>query len=199
MGADRHTYSQVSLNPIHHHSQETVANMKTLLLAVIPMVIFAMVDAQYGRGGCDWRECRNNRSLAQRCCDLSGTCCDFATNPGNNNGGQGYNPGWNNGYNNGGGNGNGNCYNGNCYNPGYGNNGGNYNGGGYNINNKPGNCPPYNGRKKRSPRGRFPGNNNSNNGGSCIRDSDCFADFKCCYLQSGLLPGYQCTRPNYYG
>merc|ERR1712203_266122 len=76
---------------------------------------------------------------------------------------------------------------------------GNYNGGGYNNNNKPGNCPPYNGRKKRSPRGRFPGNNNSNNGGSCIRDSDCFADFKCCYLQSGLLPGYQCTRPNYYG
>ena len=79
------------------------------------------------------------------------------------------------------------------------NGGGNYNGGGYNNNNKPGNCPPYNGRKKRSPRGRFPGNNNSNNGGSCIRDSDCFADFKCCYLQSGLLPGYQCTRPNYYG
>merc|ERR1711953_702896 len=200
MGTDRHTHSQPSLYPIHHYSPQT--NMKTLLLAVIPMVILAMVDAQYGRGGCDWSVCRNNRSLAQRCCDLSGTCCDYATNPGNNNGGQGYNPGWNNGYNNGGynpGSGNGNCYNGNCYNPGYGNNGGNYNGGGYNNNNKPGNCPPYNGRKKRSPRGRFPGNNNSNNGGSCIRDSDCFADFKCCYLQSGLLPGYQCTRPNYYG
>merc|ERR1712007_204299 len=166
MGTDRHTSSQPSLYPIHHHRPQT--NMKTLLLAVIPMVIFAMVDAQYG-GGCDWRECRNNRYLAQRCCESSGTCCDYAKNPGNNNGGQGYNPGWNNGYNNGGynpgfGNGNGNCYNGNCYNPGYGNNGGNYNGGGY--------------------------NNNSNNGGSCIRDSDCFADFKCCYLQSGLLPGY---------
>merc|ERR1711963_1382329 len=194
MGTDRHTSSQPSLYPIFHHSPQT--NMKTLLLAVIPMVIFALVDAQYGRGGCDWRECRNNRSLAERCCDLSGTCCDYATNPGNNNGGQGYNPGWNNGYNNGGGNGNGNCYNGNCYNPGYGNNGGNYNGGGYNINNKPGNCPPYNGREKRSPRGRFPGNN-SNNGGSCIRDSDCSADLKCCYLRSG----YQCTSPlgNYYG
>merc|ERR1711962_358529 len=114
-----------------------------------------MVDAQYG-GGCDWRECRNNRYLAERCCESSGTCCDYA------------------------------------------NGSGNY-GGGYNNNNKPGNCPPYNGRKKRSPRGRFPGNNNSNNGGSCIRDSDCFADFKCCYLHSGLLPGYQCTRPNYYG
>ena len=44
------------------------------------------------------------------------------------------------------------------------NGGGNY-GGGYNNNNKPGNCPPYNGRKKRSPRGRFPGNNGYNNGG----------------------------------
>merc|ERR1711963_422915 len=152
MGADRHTSSQASLYPIHHHSPQT--NMKTLLLAVIPMVIFAMVDAQYERGGCDWRECRNNRYLAQRCCDSSGTCCDFA------------------------------------------NGGGNYNGGGYNNNNKPGNCPPYNGRKKRSPRGRFPGNNN-NNGGSCIRDSDCSADLKCCYLRSG----YQCTSPlgNYYG
>merc|ERR1712012_1171356 len=162
MGADRHTYSQVSLNPIHHHRPQT--NMRTLLLAVIPMVILAMVDAQYGRGGCDWRECRNNRSLAQRCCDLSGTCCDIATNPGNNNGGQGYNPGWNNGYNNGGYNpgfGNGNCYSGKCYNPGYGNNGGNYNGGG----------------------------NNNNNRGSCIRDSDCSADLKCCCLRSG----YQCT------
>merc|ERR1712038_1294281 len=148
MGTDRHTrHSQPSLYPIHHHSQET--NMKTLLLAVIPMVIFAMVDAQYGSGGCDWRECRNNRSLAQRCCDLSGTCCDYAKNPGNNNGG---------GYNN----------------------------------NKPGNCPSYNGRKRRSPRGRFPGNNNSNNNrGSCIRDSDCSADLKCCYRRSG----YQCTSP----
>merc|ERR1712038_2084409 len=180
MGTDRHTrHSQPSLYPIHHHSPQTT--MKTLLLAVIPMVIFAMVDAQYGSGGCDWRECRNNRSLAQRCCDLSGTCCDYATNPGNNNGGQGYNPGWNNGYNNGG------------YNPedGNGNIGGNYNGGGYN-NNKPGNCPSYNGRKKRSPRGRFPGNNNNNNNnGSCIRDSDCSADLKCCYRRSG----YQCTSP----
>ena len=76
------------------------------------------------------------------------------------------------------------------------NGGGNYNGGGYNNNNKPGNCPPYNGRKKRSPRGRFPGNNN-NNRGSCIRDSDCSADLKCCYLRSG----YQCTSPlgNYFG
>merc|ERR1711963_1273948 len=187
MGADRHTSSQASLYPIHHHSPQT--NMKTLLLAVIPMVIFAMVDAQYGRGGCDWRECRNNRFLAERCCDSSGTCCDFA------------------------------------------NGGGNYNGGGYNNNNKPGICPPYNGRKKRSPRGRFPGNNGYNNGGqghnhgynnggynpgynggynpgygngngynnnsrgSCIRDSDCSADPKCCYLRSD----YQCTRPNYYG
>merc|ERR1712107_530434 len=196
MGTDRHTHSQPSLYPIHHPSPQT--NMKTLLLAVIPMVIFALVDAQYGRGGCDWRECRNNRYLAQRCCDSSGTCCDFA------------------------------------------NGGGNY-GGGYNNNNKPGNCPPYNGRKKRSPRGRFPGNNgynnggqgynpgynngynnggynpgygsgngynpgygngngynpgyNNNNRGSCIRDSDCSADLKCCYIRSG----YQCTRPNYYG
>merc|ERR1712209_361183 len=186
MGTDRHTSSQPSLYPIHHHSPQT--NMKTLLLAVIPMVIFAMVDAQYGPGGCDWRECRYDRYLAQRCCSSSGTCCDYA------------------------------------------NGGGNYNSGGYNNNNKPGICPPYNGRKKRSPRGRFPGNNGYNNGGqgynhgynngynnggynpgygngngynpgynnnrgSCIRDSDCSADLKCCYLQSG----YQCSRPNYYG
>merc|ERR1712013_164401 len=188
MGTDRHTSSQPSLYPIHHPSPQT--NMKTLLLAVIPMVIFAMVDAQYGRGGCDWRECRNNRYLAERCSDSSGTCCDFA------------------------------------------NGSGNY-GGGYNNNNKPGYCPQYNGRKKRSPRGRFPGNNgynnggqgynpgynngynnggynpgygngngynpgnNNNNGGSCIRDSDCSADLKCCYLRSD----YQCTSPlgNYHG
>merc|ERR1712012_1345550 len=108
MGTDRHTHSQPSL----YHSPQT--NMKTLLLAVIPMVIFAMVDAQYGRGGCDWRECRNNRYLAQRCCDSSGTCCDFA------------------------------------------NGGGNYNGGGYNNNNKPGNCPPYNGRKKKVAKRKIP-------------------------------------------
>merc|ERR1712181_206305 len=94
-----------------------------------------------------------------------------------------------------------------------GGNNGNNNNGGYNNNNKPGSCPPYNGRKKRSPRGRFPGNNgngngngynpgygngynnNNNNGGSCIRDSECSGDLKCCYLRSG----YQCTRPNYYG
>merc|ERR1712213_117142 len=150
MGTDRHTHSQPSLYPVHHHSPQT--NMKTLLLAVIPMVIFAMVDAQYGRGGCDWRECRNNRYLAQRCCSSSGTCCDFANGGGNygvgyNNGGQGYNPGYNNG----------------GYNPGYGNSNG------------------Y----------------NNNNGGSCIRDSDCSADLKCCYLRSG----YQCTSPlgNYFG
>merc|ERR1712223_2021237 len=188
MGTDRQTHSQPSLYPIHHHSPQT--NMKTLLLAVIPMVIFAMVDAQYGSGGCDWRECRNNRSLAQRCCDLSGTCCDYAKNPGNNNGGQGYNPGWNNGYNNGGynpgfGNGNGNCYNGNCYNPGYGNNGGNYNGGGYNNNNKPGSCPPYNGRKKRSPRGRFPGNNGYNNGGQGYNPG-----YNNGFNNGGFNPGY---------
>merc|ERR1712007_304474 len=157
-----------------------VSIMRTLVLAVVPIVFLAVVDAQYGGGGCDWRGCRYDRYLAQRCCSSSGTCCDFA------------------------------------------NGGGNYNGGGYNNNNKPGNCPPYNGRKKRSPRGRFPGNNGYNNGGqgynpgynngynnggynpgynngngynsnggSCIRDSDCSADLKCCYLQSG----YQCTSP----
>merc|ERR1712130_188413 len=99
-----------------------------------------------------------------------------------------------------------------------GNNGNNgNNNGGFNNNNKPGSCPPYNGRKKRSPRGRFTGNGYNpgygngynpgygngngynpgynNNGGSCIRDSECSADLKCCYLRSG----YQCTRPNYYG
>merc|ERR1712012_529889 len=157
-----------------------VSIMRTLLLAVVPIVTLAVVDAQYGGGGCDWSGCRYDRYLAQRCCSSSGTCCDFA------------------------------------------NGGGNNNGGGYNNNNKPGNCPPYNGRKKRSPRGRFPGNNgynnggqgfnpgynggynpgygngngyNNNNRGSCIRDSDCSADLKCCYLRSG----YQCTRPNYYG
>merc|ERR1712088_368318 len=74
------------------------------------------------------------------------------------------------------------------------NGGNNSNNGGFNNNNnKPGSCPPYNGRRKRSPRGRYPGNNGNgnNNGGSCIRDSECSADLKCCYLRSG----YQCTRP----
>merc|ERR1712029_713519 len=129
-----------------------------------------MVEAQYGGGSCDWSQCRYDRYLAQRCCSSSGTCCDFAN-------------GGNNGNNN----------------------------GGFNNNNKPGSCPPYNGRKRRSPRGRFPGNGNgrfpgnngynnggqgynpgyNNNGGSCIRDSECSADLKCCYLRSGYL----CTRP----
>merc|ERR1712095_188257 len=163
-------------------------------ISVVLMV--TMVGAQYGGGSCDWSQCRYDRYLAQRCCSSSGTCCDFA-----------------NGGNNG--------------------NNGNNNGGFNNNNNKPGSCPPYNGRGKRSPRGRFPGNNGNNgngrfpgynnggqgynpgygngynpgynngngynpgygNGGSCIRDSDCSADLKCCYLRSG----YQCTRPNYYG
>merc|ERR1712222_111543 len=170
---------------------QTVATMRSLAMVVIlGLVILAMAEAQYG--SCDWSQCRYDRYLAQRCCSSSGTCCDFA-NGGNN-----------------------------------GNN--NNNNGGFNNNNKPGSCPPYNGRKKRSPRGRFPGNNGNgrfpgnngynnggqgynpgynngygngygngngynNNGGNCIRDSECSADLKCCYLRSG----YQCTRPNYYG
>merc|ERR1711983_70083 len=148
-------------------------NMRSMAMVVISVVLMVtMVGAQYGGGSCDWSQCRYDRYLAQRCCSSSGTCCDFAN-------------GGNNGNNN----------------------------GGFNNNNKPGSCPPYNGRGKRSPRGRFPGNNgngynpgygngynpgynNGNgynpgygNGGSCIRDSDCSADLKCCYLRSG----YQCT------
>merc|ERR1712088_1294993 len=73
-----------------------------------------------------------------------------------------------NGGNNGNNN-NGGYNNGNGYNPGYGN--------GYN--------PGY---------GNGNGYNNRGSG-SCIRDSECSADLKCCYLRSG----YQCTRPNYYG
>merc|ERR1719278_1221578 len=174
--------------------------MRSMAMVVIPalvVLVATMAEAQYGGGSCDWSQCRYDRYLAQRCCSSSGTCCDFA-NGGNN---------------------------------------GNNNGGFNNNNNKPGNCPPYNGRGKRSPRGRFPGNNGNgrfpgynnggqgynpgynngngynpgygngynpgygngngynNNGGSCIRDSECSADLKCCYLRSG----YQCTRPNYYG
>merc|ERR1712018_979366 len=163
-------------------------NMRSMAMVVISVVLMVtMVGAQYGGGSCDWSQCRYDRYLAQRCCSSSGTCCDFAN--GGNNGGN------------------------------YGNNGN----GGFNNNNKPGSCPPYNGRRKRSPRGRFPGNNgngrypgynNGNgynpgygngynpgynpgygngNGGSCIRDSECSADLKCCYLRSG----YQCTQPNY--
>merc|ERR1719400_23503 len=155
--------------------------MRSLAMVVIlGLVILAMAEAQYG--SCDWSQCRYDRYLAQRCCSSSGTCCDFANG---------------------------------------GNNGNNNNNGGFNNNNnKPGSCPPYNGRRKRSPRGRYPGNNGNgrfpgnngngynpgfgngynpgygnNNGGSCIRDSECSADLKCCYLRSG----YQCTRPNYYG
>merc|ERR1712083_751063 len=172
---------------------QTVATMRSLAM-VVAVLVFAMVVVEgqyYGGGSCDWSQCRYDRYLAQRCCSSSGTCCDFA-NGGNN-----------------------------------GNN--NNNNGGFNNNNKPGSCPPYNGRKKRSPRGRFPGNGNGrfpgnngyNNGGqgynpgynngynpgygngngynpgygSCIRDSECSGDLKCCYLRSG----YQCTRPNYYG
>merc|ERR1719219_2986235 len=173
------------------------------LAMVVAVLVLAMVVVEgqfYGGGSCDWSQCRYDRYLAQSCCSSSGTCCDFANGGNNNN-----------------------------------NNGNN---GGFNNKNKPGSCPPYNGRKKRSPRGRFPGNNGNgrfpgnngynnggqgynpgynngynpgygngynpgygngngynNNGGSCIRDSECSADLKCCYLRSG----YQCTRPNYYG
>merc|ERR1711881_532717 len=143
---------------------QTVATMRSLAMVLIPMLVVAMADAQYGGGSCDWSQCRYDRYLAQRCCSSSGTCCDFAN-------------GGNNGNNN----------------------------GGFNNNNKPGSCPPYNGRRKRSPRGRYPGNNGgqgynpgynngngynpgfgngynpgygngynpgygNNNGGSCIRD-----------------------------
>merc|ERR1719244_1773473 len=80
-----------------------------------------------------------------------------------------------------------------------------------NIYNKPGQCPTYNGRKRRSPEqlsssGRTFGNNGGwNNGGQgynpgynygrCIRDSECPGSLKCCYLYNG----YQCTQPQYYG
>merc|ERR1711872_128361 len=81
------------------------------------------------------------------------------------------------------------------------NNGGNWGNGNYN--NKPGQCPSYNGRKRRSPEqsprrsgssGRFFGNNGGwnhgwNNGGQgfnpgynngrCIRDSECPGSLKC--------------------
>merc|ERR1711902_27493 len=66
--------------------------------------------------------------------------------------------GGNNGNNNGGQGYNPGYNNGNGYNPGYGN--------GYN--------PGYGN-----------GNGYNNNGGSCIRDSECSADLKCCYLRSG--------------
>merc|ERR1719361_3179058 len=75
------------------------------------------------------------------------------------------------------------------------------NNGGFNNNNKPGSCPPYNGNGYNPGYGNGynpgygNGNGYNNNGGSCIRDSECSADLKCCYLRSG----YQCTRPNYYG
>merc|ERR1712154_750292 len=67
-----------------------------------------------------------------------------------------------------------------------GNNGYNNGGQGYN--------PGYNNGNGYNP-GYGNGNGYNNNGGSCIRDSECSADLKCCYLRSG----YQCTRPNYYG
>merc|ERR1719499_2081877 len=102
-------------------------------------------------------------------------------------------------------------------------NGGSWGNGGANngnYNNKPGSCPPYNGRKKRSPEqdprlsgGRFnggrwssggwatggqgfnPGYNNNYGNGRCIRDSECPGSLKCCYLYNG----YQCTQPQYFG
>merc|ERR1719400_2763365 len=188
--------------------------MRSLAMVVIlGLVILAMAEAQYG--SCDWSQCRYDRYLAQRRCSSSGTCCDFA-NGGNNGNNNNNNGGFNNNNNKPGNNGNNN------------NNNGGFNN---NNNNKPGSCPPYNGRRKRSPRGRYPGNNGNgrfpgnnggqgynpgynngngynpgygngynpgygnNNGGSCIRDSECSADLECCYLRSG----YQCTRPNYYG
>merc|ERR1712212_250529 len=73
------------------------------------------------------------------------------------NGGNNGNNNNNNGYNNGG-QGYNPGYN-NGYNPGYGN------GNGYN--------PGYGN-----------GNGYNNNGGSCIRDSECSGDLKCCYLRS---------------
>merc|ERR1712226_1727834 len=69
-------------------------------------------------------------------------------------------------------------------------------------NNKPGSCPPYHGRRRRSPEeapwrhggsGFNPGHHQDH--GRCIRDSECPGSLKCCYLTSG----YQCTQPQYWG
>merc|ERR1711874_145739 len=73
-----------------------------------------------------------------------------------------------------------------------------YSGGGGRNNNKPGSCPPYHGRMRRSPE-RAPwdhGGSGYNPGhhhhpGRCIRDSECPRSLKCCYLHGG----YQCTTP----
>merc|ERR1719499_2468362 len=113
-----------------------------------------------------------------------------------NNGGHGNNGGsWNNGSNGNSGEGDAGNNNGHWNNGGSGNSGGSWNtegngnnGGTWNNNghgnsgNKAGSCPSYLGRTGRSI---------SQNNGICIRDSDCPAQLKCCYLTQG----YQCTRP----
>merc|ERR1719422_590882 len=68
---------------------------------------------------------------------------------------------------------------------------GGYNGGyngGY-SNNKPGSCPSYSGRRRRSPEeAPWSCGGGYGSGGQCIRDSECPGSLKCCFLYNG----YQC-------
>merc|ERR1711874_134448 len=147
-----------------------------LLISLISLSLAAIGRDEKRFGNCDTSTCRYDQGRARQCCDSGRNtrCCRYTG---------GGNGGWNNGgggWNNGGGGWN--------------------NGGGYN-NNKPGSCPPYSGRRKRSPEeapwnnggsGYNPGHGHGGHGGErCIRDSECPGAMKCCYRRSG----YQCTRP----
>merc|ERR1712066_156850 len=177
-------------------SSEVKAKMtriSTYLCLIIGLLV-PITLAQFGNfGSCQISLCRTRFSRAEYCCRTGENrgCCSYTGGNGINNGGN-----WGNGINNGGSWGNGN------------------------YNNKPGQCPSYNGRKKRSaeqtPRqgrssGRTFGNNGgwnngwnggqgfnpgyNNNNGRCIRDSEFPGSLKCCYLYRG----YQCTQPQYFG
>merc|ERR1711872_1205279 len=96
---------------------------------------------------CSTSLCRTDRTRAEYCCSKGDTgCCRYSIGSGG---------GWNNGGSNGGssnsgGNGNNGGNDVNEGSNGGNNQGGNWNNGGNNNNNKPGTCPPYNGRRRRS-------------------------------------------------
>merc|ERR1711942_235288 len=102
--------------------------MKGVSVLVCLLISITCTLGQFGSqfGICQITLCRTQNSRADRCCRSGQNigCCAYT--------------GGNNGFNNGGNWGNGI------------NNGGNWGNGNYN-NNKPGQCPRYNGRRRRSP------------------------------------------------
>merc|ERR1719376_1555558 len=143
-----------------------IIKMKIFIVSMITMLSTCITWSQGRDINCQAMLCRTDMSRAEYCCSKKHTaCCRYVGGAGS--GGSG-GSGWNNGghHGNEGSNSGGNWNNG-----GNGNNEGSH--GGSKNNNKPGSCPAYNGKKKRSAeqsqgyKGGFSGNNGGwHNGGN---------------------------------